>query len=61
MIKSLKKSKIIEVAIHIRNKNVVEVEEPSDLKTHFQVWDNFWQLKALKNDEKRSYFTLKAL
>ena len=31
------------------------------LKAHFQVWDNFWQLKAFKDDENAFYFSLKAL
>ena len=30
-------------------------------KAHFEVWDNFWQLKPFKNDENAFYFTLKAL
>ena len=30
------------------------------LKAHCQVWDNFWQLKALENDEKCFLFHLKS-
>ena len=29
------------------------------LKAHSKVWDNFWQLKALKNNEKCFLFNLK--
>ena len=31
------------------------------LKAHSQVWDNLWQLKAFKNDEKYFFFHLKSL
>ena len=30
------------------------------LNTHLSIWDNFWQLKALLNDEKCFLFHLKS-
>ena len=33
----------------------------TNLKAHSQVWDNFRQLKAFKNDEKCFLFHLKSL